>query len=77
VLKIHIPKKSSTPYLPREYRTTCDLPDGQPCPPFIEDGIAWRVVLRAGGHTIWTRPFPTSASVSGRRAAAGDHSCAP
>jgi hypothetical protein len=50
-----------------EYRTTCDLPDGQPCPPFIEDGIAWRVVMRAGGHTIWTRPLLKSSSVSAWR----------
>jgi hypothetical protein len=39
---------------PREYRTTCDLPDGQPCPPYFE-GVPWRIVMRVGGHTIWCR----------------------
>jgi hypothetical protein len=59
-----------------EYRTTCDLPDGQPCPPFIEGGVAWRVVMRIGGHTTWCRSL-LNASVSAWRAAPEDQQRAP
>ena len=38
-----------------EHNVTHDLDDGQPCPPVIEDGVAWRVVRRAGGRTWWRR----------------------
>ena len=38
------------------YRTTCDLADGQPCPPFIENGIPWRIIMRVAGHTVWHHP---------------------
>ena len=55
MLKYQSPPKSSIPYLPREYRTTADMDDGQPLPPFIEDGVPWRVVMRVGGYTIWVR----------------------
>jgi hypothetical protein len=37
---------------------TVDLADGQPCPPFIEDGIPWRVVQRRKGRTLWCRGAP-------------------
>jgi hypothetical protein len=77
MLEYQRPPKSSIGYLPREYRTTCDLPDGQPCPPFIEDGIPWRVVMRVGGHTIWCRPLLKPASVSAWRTASEDQSRAP
>jgi hypothetical protein len=43
------------PSLTIEYATTADMDDGQPLPPFIEGGIPWRVVMRAGGHTTWCR----------------------
>ena len=37
------------------YIITVDLADGQVCPPFIEDGIPWRVVQRRNGRTLWRR----------------------
>jgi hypothetical protein len=37
------------------YIITVDLADGQVCPPFIEDGIPWRVVQRRNGGTLWCR----------------------
>jgi hypothetical protein len=60
-----------------EYCTTCDLPDGQACPPFIENNIPWRVVMRVGGHTIWCRPSFISSSVSAWRTASEAQSRAP
>ena len=39
------------------YVITADLGDGQPCPPYIEDGIPWRVVQRRNGRTLWCRGF--------------------
>lgn len=36
-----------------EHAVTADMDDGQPLPPFIEDGYVWHVVRRAGGRTLW------------------------
>jgi hypothetical protein len=71
-----IPKNIKQAF-PRQYRTTCDLPDGQCCPPYFDDGVPWRAVLRAGGYTIWSRPLSGSASVEAWRAALEDCSPAP
>jgi hypothetical protein len=38
-----------------EHVVTADLPDGQACPPWIENGVVWHVVYRAAGHTRWRR----------------------
>jgi hypothetical protein len=38
-----------------DYIITVDLDDGQVCPPYIEDGIPWRVVVRRNGRTLWCR----------------------
>ena len=35
--------------------TTADMDDGQPLPPFVEDGVAWCVVRRQHGCTLWRR----------------------
>jgi hypothetical protein len=40
------------------YAITADMPDGQPLPPFIENGIPWRVVQRGNGRTLWQRGRP-------------------
>jgi hypothetical protein len=62
-----------------EHAATADMPNGQPLPPLIEDGVAWYVVRRADGHTIWRRLFltPSSSSVADWRAASGDQTRAP
>ena len=38
-----------------DYAATRDMADGQPLPPLIEDGVAWCVVRRANGSTLWRR----------------------
>jgi hypothetical protein len=38
-----------------EHAITVDMDDGQPLPPFIEDGVLWGVVNRANGTTKWRR----------------------
>jgi hypothetical protein len=38
-----------------EYADTADMDDGQPLPPFIDDGVVWRVVRRMAGRTLWRR----------------------
>ena len=38
-----------------EHSVTADMPDGQSLPPFIEDGVVWRVVHRDDGRTLWRR----------------------
>jgi hypothetical protein len=38
-----------------EHATTVDMDDGQPLPPFMEDGVLWGVVNRANGTTKWRR----------------------
>ena len=37
---------------PALYIITADLDDGQVCPPYIDDGIPWRVVHRRNGRTL-------------------------
>jgi hypothetical protein len=49
-------------HLKIEYATTCDLDDGQVCPPWIEDNVVWHVVRRANGRTLWRRIGLGSAS---------------
>jgi hypothetical protein len=39
----------ATPTLIIEHVTTVDMRDGQPLPPFIDNGVIWHVVRRAGG----------------------------
>src|SRR5262249_35813402 len=60
---------------PREFRTTHDLPDGQPCPPYYE-GVPWRVVMRIASHTTWCRSALSLASLV-TPGAARDQSRAP
>ena len=59
-------------FWPLEYRDTHDLPDGQVCPPYIENGIPWRVVQRFNNHTLWFRPLLKSSSGPARRPALED-----
>ena len=40
-----------------EHSVTADLPDGQPCPPWIERDIVWHIVRRSNGRTLWRRLF--------------------
>jgi hypothetical protein len=53
-----VPDRSSqagtTPH-PTIYIITADLADGQVCPPYIDDGVPWRVVERRNGRTLWCR----------------------
>jgi hypothetical protein len=60
-----------------EHAITSDMPDGQPLPPFIEDGLIWRVVRRADGRTLWRRLLLNSSPVTGWRTASGHQSRAP
>jgi hypothetical protein len=47
------------------------MDDGQPLPPFIEDGVVWNVVRRADGRTIWRRLYlktkPSHVAVGAQR----------
>ena len=46
----------STITLTVEYVVTCDMVDGQPLPPYIDDGVVWRVVRRLpDSRTRWRR----------------------
>ena len=38
-----------------DHVVTADMDDGQPLPPFIEDGVVWCVVRRQRGRTLWRR----------------------
>jgi hypothetical protein len=38
-----------------EHTTTADMDDGQPLPPFMEDGVLWCVVRRQHSRTLWRR----------------------
>jgi hypothetical protein len=38
-----------------DHVVTADMDDGQPLPPFIEDGVVWCVVRRQHGRTLWRR----------------------
>ncbi len=49
------PQAGNNSPTPRFYILTADLDDGQPCPPYIEDGVPWRVVQRRNGRTVWCR----------------------
>ena len=40
-----------------DHVTTADMADGQPLPPFMEDGVVWCVVRRQHGRTRWRRIF--------------------
>jgi hypothetical protein len=62
-----------------EHIVTADMADGQPLPPFIEDGCAWHLVRRADGRTLWRRIFLSSSvsPVIGWRTAPGDQAEAP
>ena len=61
-----------------EHAATVDLPDGQSCPPFIEDGIVWSVVRRADGRTTWRRLYLKSSPVNTAwRAASAGQTRAP
>jgi hypothetical protein len=46
---------SSPTTQPSVYILTVDLDDGQVCPPYVDDGIPWRVVQRRSGRTLWCR----------------------
>jgi hypothetical protein len=44
-----------------EYAVTCDMVDGQPLPPYIDDSVTWRIVRRLpGGRTRWRRTHLSS-----------------
>jgi hypothetical protein len=51
------------------------MADGQPLPPFVEDGVVWHVVQRSNGRTTWRRISLTSSliSSSGIGAAGDEH----
>ena len=44
--------KSAVGTLCIEHSTAADMDDGQLSPPLIRNGVMWRVVRRADGHTI-------------------------
>jgi hypothetical protein len=47
---------SGVPSVMVEYVDTADMPDGQPLPPYIDDGVVWRVVRRLpDSRTRWRR----------------------
>jgi len=61
MIKYGNPRKNQLEYSPdyfppHDYCTTADMADGQPLPPYYENGVPWRVVMRVGGHTVWVRP---------------------
>jgi hypothetical protein len=75
----HASASSETPALCIKHSVTADMDDGQPLPPFIEDGCAWHLVRRADSRTLWRRIF-LSFSVSpviDWRTAPGDQAEAP
>jgi hypothetical protein len=41
-----------------DHVVTADMDDGQPLPPFIEDGVVWCVVRRRYRRTLWRRITP-------------------
>jgi hypothetical protein len=45
-----------------EHSITADMADGQPLPPYTEDGVVWHVVRRTDGRTLWRRIFLSSSS---------------
>jgi hypothetical protein len=38
-----------------DHVTTADMADGQPLPPYMDDGVVWCVVRRQRGRTLWRR----------------------
>jgi hypothetical protein len=63
---------SATPALCIEHAVTADMANGQPLPPYIEDGVVWHVVRRANGRTTWRRIFLSPSPVTDWRTAPGD-----
>ena len=58
----HLPDKASesanqVSQLCIEHVATVDLDDGRVCPPYLEDGVIWRVVKRRSGQTLWRRIY--------------------
>jgi hypothetical protein len=53
---------------------TADMDDGQPLPPFIEDGVIWCVVRRQHGRTLWRRILLTTEQPGTVTLDAGPHS---
>jgi hypothetical protein len=47
-----------------EHAVTADMPDGQPLPPYIDNGAVWCVVRSTDGRTTWRRIFLTSRLLS-------------
>jgi hypothetical protein len=45
-----------------EHAVTADMPDGQPLPPYFDNGAVWCVVRCADGRTTWRRIFLNTAS---------------
>ncbi len=61
-----------------EHVVTTDLDDGAPVVPgFIDDGVAWRVVRRANGCTMWRRLFLSHSPATDWRSAPGDQMRVP
>jgi hypothetical protein len=38
-----------------EHAVTADMNDGQPLPPFIENGVIWYAIQRSNNKTTWRR----------------------
>jgi hypothetical protein len=51
---------------------TADMPDGQPLPPLIVDGVVWCVARRQRGHTRWRQIALAENPAIDRRQAARD-----
>jgi hypothetical protein len=49
------PAGAICPTLVIERAVTADMDDGQPMPPFIDDGVVWHVARRANGRMLWRR----------------------
>ena len=49
--------KSAVGVLRVEHSVTADMADGQPLPPYTDEGVVWQVVRRADGRTTWRRIF--------------------
>lgn len=61
-----------------EHSVTADMADGQPLPPYTDDGIVWHVARRTNGRTLWRRLVISSSSpLAEWRAAPGDQTRAP
>jgi hypothetical protein len=60
-----------------QHIVTCDLDDGQVCPPYFEADVIWRVVKQRSGQTLWRRIFLQSSPTTPGATSAGDQSRAP